>query len=285
MGHDKTNYSQQIILTGTGDIEQAEALKAKLNRQNPCNPCIIVEFDPNLDDPASEEYQALSKLDAHSRLYIIGDGNVGLDYITNPTDGSKISYQDIATLLSNQVHPGDLIDDESRLKISLIVCYAGKSSNKSNPLNCFAGKLQGALSTKGFKVNLLARTTISLQINDSKYTPKITREEEYAELLFYFNKMNPRSTLKSEMKQINKLDKALKKLEIHHQPNSKSLFTWDEEGNQIIHPDAYEQKRKSQLSKQYGFFTQVKKTLQNLLQEETPSHVHTHPGNDKYQPH
>lgn len=241
----KTNYSRQIILH-IGQQETADKLAKKWEATHPDKPHYIIEMDPELE-ASDDYYEALRDLDENSRVYLIGHHYTGLNYLQGKSEDDTISYQQIADIFSNHVHPGDTLG----LKISVVACFAGKGNKLEDS---FAEKLHTELRTKGFRTDIQARTTITRVDDDGKkQTGEIGREMELIkkqmklseagiELDHLIGKHGYNSEVfKQKLEESQPLHEEVVSLKHHKQPNSKLLFSW--EGKNQTLKDAYTLKK------------------------------------------
>lgn len=174
--------------------------------------------------------KSLRLLDAKSRLYIVGHGCAGQDYITNSDNDNSVSAYELAQLLGNYLDVNKLKDNsrlKRKLRISLVICFAASESfeaiTKQNEIlpdtSCFAVQFLKHLNkiNPNIECEVIARRATVGLANKVKITEINSRT------------IDPRTWhtfLKPQ----------------HHQKASKYVFSFDR-NKKIICEDDYEYSR------------------------------------------
>lgn len=149
-------YSRQLTFHLDSPRKDGEVLRYKWNKRGRlAEESLAYYLDENIpqmkDDPDSKrpnyarcwkranpdsdaEYnviESLKALDAKSRIYIVGHGSAGQDFISSGDNNYSVSAYELAQLLGNSLDVNKLKDNsrlKRKLRISLVMCFGASTS-------------------------------------------------------------------------------------------------------------------------------------------------------------
>ena len=200
-------------------IQNRRLLREKWIKNNDPSKCVILSISSSDDlSTYSPAYSALSELNEDSRLYIIGHSEAG------DLTLSLRSVETIAKFLALHLNK-DLfkLKNNSKLKISLIVCQAAVGLDGKDLFSSFASMLSQMLMKENICTEILARVKI------------VTVEPDVT------GTFGRKGTLKFSLSDEKMWDKLTDSTIAYKQPGSKIIFSFFESKKNIVQvaQDAY----------------------------------------------
>jgi len=226
------NTEFNLIVNLGGQDWQVRSLKERiLSNQSKTNEVAILNLQTSdlSRDPSPEEIELFKKIKSSSKIYVIDHGN------PNSSNIASGHYQDLAQFFANRINKKQLASEseaeagqDKKLRFSLIACHAGVGGE--NHAKSFAGLFHRYLGqSHQIDVDVLARTQVAMINSVTHKKGKLTTSLAHYALISKAHKLGlPRFFYDIS-------DSAEK---YHQTPNSKIIFKWDKDGNEL-RVDAY----------------------------------------------